>query len=149
MIRLGNENDIAELVFLGQMMHRESPHYRDDALNTDDLASFFKNCLNHDEKVVYIAEDGGAIIGMIIGVIVPYLFNFSSGYASDLLYYVAPAWRGSKAGVALLLNFQQWASMRTHKIKLGESAGIAPEKYREFLGKMGYTQSGTVYSKEI
>lgn len=149
MIRLGNEEDIPELVFLGKMMHGEAPHYQGVPYKEGDAALFIKNCLNQEEKVIFIAEDGGAIIGMMIGMIVPYMFNFEAGYASDMVFYVAPAWRGSKAGAALLLNFEAWARCRTKTIKLGESSGIMPEKYKEFLSKMGYTQSGTVYSKEI
>lgn len=149
MIRAASSDDIPELVAMAAAMHAESPVYRSVPFVSEDMAAFLMVRLENDMGRIFIYIKDGAIAGMVGGMLVPFMFNFSEGFAADFGFYVRPEYRGGRILWLLLLEFETWARERGFKrFKLGESTGVASEIVGQLLNKLGYNQSGTVFSKE-
>lgn len=61
-------------------------------------------------QFVSVAEADGTPVGLIAGAVSPHPFNPELLVASELWWFVAPAYRGSRAGLALLDAYEAWAT---------------------------------------
>jgi GNAT superfamily N-acetyltransferase len=86
---------------------------------------------------------------MLLGYISEHYFGLDL-IASDYLWYVAPEHRGSKAGLQLLIAFQDWARKRNAaEVYMGISSGLHAEKTGALLTKLGYDVVGGNYKLRV
>ncbi len=147
-IRPATHDDLHDLVEMAALMHAEAPQYRDEPFISGDMRDFLNHSLEDPDKCIMVSEDAGRITGMIGGGLVPWMFNFSRGYATDFGIYVHPDYRGGLTGLRLIRWLECWAHERgVYTVKIGESTGIAPEIFGRLLRKIGYNHSGACYTK--
>lgn len=58
---------------------------------------------------VFVATEGGAVVGALLGVIAPLWFDDNSRIASELAWWVNESHRHTPAGVRLYRAFESWA----------------------------------------
>lgn len=154
MIRLATKYDIHKIVDAARIMHAEAPHYFNIPFVAEDLYNFMKRIMSSANNPVFIKEIDGQIAGMVGMIVVPYMFNFSHGYMSDIGVYVPPDRRGMGILLHLIRKIEDWAesgahNMTLHEIRFGESAGVMPEIYGAIMKKLGYIECGRLYKKEL
>jgi GNAT superfamily N-acetyltransferase len=86
---------------------------------------------------------------MLLGYISEYYFGRDL-IASDYLWYVTPEYRGSRAAVLLLRDFQKWAEERNaSEVHMGLSTGVHAEKVGALLENLGYDLVGGNYKLRV
>tara|TARA_R110000822_G_scaffold74370_3_gene178647 strand:- start:860 stop:1330 length:471 start_codon:yes stop_codon:yes gene_type:complete len=142
--------DFAEIIELGRQMQQESV-YRHFNFSENKCAMLLHTCItNPDTHFARIAVTGAdEIVGILLGEISEHYFG-TDLIASDYLWYVAPAHRGSKAGLMLLNDFQAWAKERSAaEVYIGVSSGVSAEKTGALLCKLGYDLVGGNYKLRV
>jgi GNAT superfamily N-acetyltransferase len=104
---------------------------------------------NLSEATVIVYEANGQPIGCIAGQVSTILFN-NNRVASEVMWWVDPEHRKSKAGMKLLKAFESWAVYAKcdviHMVCLAEEHGDVLDK---LYTRLGYKQTERHYMKEI
>lgn len=96
-----------------------------------------------DTQLVLVADRDGEPVGLIAGAIAPHPFNPDISVATELWWFVAPAHRGSRAGLALLDAYDAWAAANAD-VKGMTLEATSPVNPRVLL-KRGYVLAETQY----
>src|SRR5690606_39569733 len=109
-------------VELGEMMHAESPRFRALTYDPVKVAGVLFRSIYDPAAQVLGAEQDGKLIGMLAGMIVEHFFG-PDCYATDYVFYVHPAYRGTSAAPRL---YREWlrilqADGRVKEVSLGIS----------------------------
>ena len=148
-IRPGKHDDIAQLIELGERMHRESAYAFlpfDHGKVTQFMTGYMDNPETHCGLV---AEEGGVIVGMLAGYLTDYFFC-DEKVACDMVLYVDRESRGSSAAMRLIYAFRDWArACGARELCLGVSTEINPETTGRFYEKMGLSRSGGLYKERL
>ena len=81
---------------------------------------------------------------MFIGFVTPFFFCEGSK-TSDILLYVRPENRGTRAALCLVKKYQEWAAEQDNVLCIETGVSTGCGKADEFYKKMGYNQIGTIY----
>lgn len=146
-IRSITQEDMPLLLYMGRLMHEESPRFSVHPFIEERAAQTIQYIINNDSG--FIAQDNERVVGMIGGALVPHYFS-NVVFANDLAVYVTPEYRGGRAALLLVKAFEDWA-MRNGAIEivLGLSTGINPERTGKFYERLGYNLSCHNYLKEF
>lgn len=144
-VRRATAADVDALIPLLQDFHAEAPNYRDEPLDVEKLRRWLAqrmqgSTLLSDDAVVFVAESGGAIRGLLVGFMVDRFFN-DLRIAAELMLYVTPASRGGRAFPMLVRAFKDWGRAQgAHKAIVGVSTGIHTDRtvhaYQRLGGKL-------------
>lgn len=96
-----------------------------------------------DTQLVLVADTNGEPVGLIAGALAPHPFNPDITVATELWWFVSPAHRGSRAGLALLDAYDAWASEHAD-IKGMTLEATSPVNPRVLL-KRGYVLAESQY----
>lgn len=148
MIRDATLMDVPALVELGAAMHAESKWAR-MCFDRDKTAALLVRLVEHPTGCVLVAENGGAVIGGMIGWCDEHFFSHDK-YASELGVFVAPDKRGGMAAVRLLRAFQGWARANgAALIEVGITTGVHLERSAKFYEAVGCKRTGAVFEMEV
>lgn len=142
--------DLAEILALGQQMHEESA-YRHFNFSASKFAMMVHTYITSpDTNFIRVAVSPSEdVIGLFMGYIAEHYFG-TDLIASDALWYVTPERRGSRAGLALLQDFQKWAAdHRAAEVYVGISSGIFAERTGALLKKLGFDLVGGNYKLRV
>ncbi len=140
-------NDIPVLLAMGHMAHEES-EYRKLSFSSEKCEALCKQIIEVPGLYGIVAETACETIGVLVAGIAPAYFS-EEPTASDLLVYVLPEYRGSRAFYMMCLHYVVWAKEHGAKlIFLRTSTGIAPKKTGELYKRMGFNQIGGIYRME-
>ena len=147
LVRSANLFDTDQIISLGRAMHQESPRFKSNDFSISKCHTGLAEVI--PAGGVFVAELGEEMVGCLVGMLTHHFFG-STLQASDLMLYVKPRWRGSRAAYLLIKTFEAWARASNAKvIQLGISAEIDSAKIRGFYEKMGYRTTGSITVKEI
>jgi RimJ/RimL family protein N-acetyltransferase len=141
--------DIEDMVDMGVQMHAESAF---SGLDFDrekcrSLGQYYVD--NPDTHFGVVAVLDGRVIGMLAGYVTPYYFG-NDLIASDILWFVAPKHRGSRAGILLLQAFIKWSADRgASEVCIGISTAVAHEKTGRVLERFGFKHVGGNYKLSV
>src|SRR5690606_19792445 len=132
-------------VELGEMMHAESPRFRALTYDPVKVAGVALRLIYDPAAQVLVAEQGGQLIGMLAGMIVEHFFG-DDCYATDYVFYVHPAYRGTSAAPRLYRAWEELlkADGRVKEVLLGISTEIHPERTRRFYERLGFRETGAI-----
>ena len=105
----------------------------------------------HSPYFVRVAEEGGDIHGMFIGLITEYFFS-EKKIAMDQVVCFSPKKRKSvgKSLIKMFKQFEIWAKERNaHEICIGVTSGIAGDGYPRLIERLGYQPVGSVFKREV
>lgn len=143
-IRLANENDLGNILALGQFMHKESRFAR-YAMNVDKVREAMVLMLKEPKaNCILLAEhDQAGLVGMLAGSVLP-LFFADVLVAQDRWFYVAKEHRGSAAALKLLVAFRRWAENRQAKeLNINMSVDIDQARFNQFMTHMDFKSCGS------
>jgi RimJ/RimL family protein N-acetyltransferase len=120
-------------------------------IELDKIRALFHNAadsFNPDSIAILWIEDGEAQ-GLIVGYCTEVIFN-RNRVATELAWWVEPAYRKGEAGTSLLGAFEHWAGLRNCKFvqMIGLQNEYAPVLDRYYKQK-GYSPAENSYVKEI
>jgi hypothetical protein len=102
-IRKATFDDIPAMLALGRRAHVRS-RYRDIAVDEAQAKLNAASMMTNRAQCVFVAEEEGRLVGMLMGVSMPWFFS-REPYATDLFVYAEKA----GAGRALVQRFVHWA----------------------------------------
>jgi len=144
-VRHATPADTAVIDTLLRAMGRESPIFRAMPIDDRKLADYITKTIRSSDHAVLLHESSAGIDGIYIGMLVQQFFTFETT-AMDVLFYVRPERRGSRAAVRLFRAFKAWAKASGAKsIQVGTMTGIDPARTSKFYRGMGLNEIGGVY----
>tara|TARA_R100001377_G_scaffold75767_1_gene52454 strand:- start:188 stop:679 length:492 start_codon:yes stop_codon:yes gene_type:complete len=133
-----------DMLYLGKMAHAESSFSRLE-FSSDKLLAVAANNANDPDRVIFMAYNGDAPVGVFVGNVSSYYFG-PDLVAVDTIWYVIPEQRGTYVGIKLLELFENWAKSKgAVDIRIGQSSTIKPEVFEGLLEKRGYKFIGANY----
>lgn len=149
-IRNATIDDVDALVELGEMMHAESPRFRTLTYDPVKVAGVVQYLLHDPAAQVLVAEHEAQIVGMLAGIIVEHFFG-PDCYATDYVFYVHPAYRGTSAAPRLYRAWEELlkADGRVKEVSLGISTEIHPERTRRFYEHLGFRETGAIMVRRL
>lgn len=154
-IRLAEHADVEAVVELGAMLHAESPTYRPYPYSRQKARAVARSCIGSllappADSVLFVADEGGEVIGMLGGYLTEGLFVDGMLIASDYTFFVRPDRRGTMIAPRLLIAFEQWAKgMGATHVYPSVSTRIDDERIVAFYEAMGYQHTGHNLAKRI
>ncbi len=135
--------DVPRIVEMGQTFLAASPYRAFMEENPAQFAALATQCIEDPEGVVFLAEMGEMVVGMIVLVLFVHPLS-AQRTAGELCWWVEPAARG--AGLRLLTAAEAWA--------LGHGAGhlqmVAPTpQVAKIYERFGYQLAEIAYVKAL
>lgn len=142
-------DDLLELVKIGAIFHKESC-YRDTEFDPYIYAEFLKGVITMPNYCAAVIEQDGKIVAHLLAMVSPFFWN-TQPCARDIVVYVNPEKRGTRAFVMLVKEFERWAAEKGAVMPkiVGISTGIDIEKTRASYERLGYTCIGSILAKEL
>jgi len=148
-IRPASGHDVSAAISLGSQMHRESA-YAFLPFDCEKVRRFILSHIEHPEShCALVAEDQGAVIGMLGGYVSDYFFC-DEKVACDTVFFVHQAHRSTAAAAGLVRAFREWAEARgVREICLAISSGTRAERTGRFYELLGFRCVGGVYKQRL
>ena len=152
-VRFMEERDIPAIITLGSLMHREAPEYAEFQFDEGKLERLGWVCLSERDWVTIVAETevNGEVrpVGFLVAAAVETFFG-PDRFTEDLAFYVMPGFRGTSAAIKMLTLLEVWSNaIGVKRVRIGITTGINGDVAGRFLLRMGYADSGALYSKAI
>lgn len=148
-IREATEQDISQLLLLGEALHRESPAYYLKSFDAQRLEGFLQTVINDPNYYCLVAEKQQVMIGYFIGGLTFEIISYDVT-AFDLSIYVLPDNRNGRTAIKLFKTFEAWAKGHNAKyFRVGISTGIHTEKTSKFYQLLGFKPDGVVLEKRL
>lgn len=115
-----------------------------------DLASeTFDQSINFADPTIFVAEQGGELIGYLMGLMEGYAFTSGVFVVQEVLY-VRPDKRGTRAAAALLQEFVRWGeTLGARECIFGISNGFQPDRTAKFMEHLTGAKQVGVYLKKV
>lgn len=143
-IRLATLEDIDRIVAMGERFIAETPYARFGSA-PEQLEQLLAIVLEHGAG--FLAEtDDGQIVGMIGFIASKQVFT-GAPYASEVVWWMEPEYRGGTAGPRLLVAGEEWATRKG----LTSITMIAPvgTELHAFYARRGYVPVETIFLKGL
>lgn len=149
MIRELKPSDIAEVMQLAKAMHVESPFYNRYPFSEEKVTRLYEVFLENPDWFCVVAELDEKIIGFLAVTIVPTFFGHAR-FVEDISFYVDPKYRGTSAALRLVRTVEAWAiKNNVEAIRVGITTGTNPGPAGNFFVRLGYEESGKLYTKLV
>lgn len=147
-VREMTESDIPVLVKIGSQAHLES-EYRTMTFSSEKCERLGQAMYSLENLKCFVVERDGEIIGFLMASVDEGYFT-DEKTTSDLLVYVKPEWRGSRAFYLLITEYIAWAKEQDAKlIFLSNSTGYEPEKIGKLYERLGFHRVGGIFQMEV
>jgi GNAT superfamily N-acetyltransferase len=148
-VRRARPDDAGAIEAMMRAAHAESPIYRAMPIDDRKLKGYIADVIHSKDHAVLLHEGAAGIDGLYIGMLVQQFFTLEVT-AMDILFYVRPQRRGTRAAVRLWRAFEQWAAARGAKaIQVGTMTEIDPARTAKFYQGMGLRDIGGVFHNRI
>ncbi len=134
-------SDADAAVRLLKATHYESPRLRTDPYSEEVAINTVMNILSRcdTDTMAVITYVNGEAIGCMAAIMCPQLTSHAL-LASELLLYVMPDHRGSRAAYLMVRAFEEWAA--PYDMRAGSALGVDDTKAINFYERLGYEAIG-------
>lgn len=146
--------DIPAILHLGGLMHEESDMRVLD-LSPQKIADTCYEIISsqHGEPGFTpmfgaVAVEKNAIVGMMGGYVAAPVYTHDL-IAWDILFYVEPPFRGSRAFIGLAKAYAKWGRANAKMTFLTTSSGINHKKVAQIYKRLGFVEVGGVFRLEV
>jgi GNAT superfamily N-acetyltransferase len=148
-IRPVEEKDIPEVIHLGGLMHDESDMHI-LSYSPQKIADTVYSILDNPKTMMgIVAREKNIMVGMFSAYIGQPVYS-EDYMAWDIICYVLPEFRGSRAFIWLIRAYKKWAESTLAKmIFLTHSSGVKPMETMEMYKRLGFMPIGGVYRLEV
>ncbi len=146
-IREATLADVPEIVRMSAAFY-PTTHYADWCpMDEASVAGLATGLIEND--VFFVAEQDGELVGMVGLIFAPFLFNRDCLYATEIVWWVAPAVRGTSVAARLLQVIEQPCRDRgATRIQMVHMPNSPPQAAALYERK-GYLRSEISFTKEI
>jgi GNAT superfamily N-acetyltransferase len=146
--RIGPQ-DLQDVFDLGLQMRNEGA-FRSLDYDRDCVFRFLRQYVDSpDINFGVVGRRNGVLCGFFTGYMSPYFFGRDL-IATEVLWYVSPADRGSRLGLRLLRAFEAWALERgASEVCVGVSTGVFSDRTGRLLQRLGYAHVGGNYKLPV
>lgn len=149
MIRRLESGDIAQVMEMAKAMHSESPFYNCYPFSEEKVTRLYEVFLNNPDWLCVLAELDGRLIGFLAVTIIPTFFG-DARFVEDISFYVKPKYRGTSAALRLIRAVEAWAIANdVSAIRVGVTTGTNPGPAGNFFLRLGYEETGRLYTKLV
>lgn len=146
MVRTGEYSDISDIVCMACGFWKHTIY--DDPADPETIALMAEGCI--DNGLMAVLEISGDICGFACGIKGALLANCDVSIGVEVAWWVDPAHRSGRNGIALLLKLEQLAKDQNIKYwNMGYMVSSMPEEVAQIYEKMGYKKTEVIYSKEL
>lgn len=149
-IHMATTDDVDRMVEYGAQFWSQTRYF---AAGVEYDIETVTNMTHHllDEGIVMYAEDEATnIIALMLVVIAPFPMNMHHLSACEWVFYVDPAYRGSRLGVKLIHAAED--ILKERKVKfftMVSLTNVTPETANRLYEGLGFEHSETSYTKEL
>jgi GNAT superfamily N-acetyltransferase len=148
-VRRARREDAGAIEAMLRAVHHESSVYRAMPIDDRKLKSFIAKAIDSGDHAVLLHEGVAGIDGLFISMLVQQFFTFEVT-AMDIVFYVRPERRGTRAAARLWRALRNWAKTRGAKaIVVGSTTDIDPGVTAKFYQGMGLREIGGVFHMRI
>lgn len=142
--------DILPAVDMGLAYIEEAGAYSGLNFNQELAAGMMVNSIQDPNYLFLISTDRQSkVTGMLWAACAPLLPWSDDLIANDLIVYVRPEYRGTRHGLDLIKQYQDWAfSLGAKEVRLSVASGIHEEKTGRLYNKLGYEHLGSQYRRK-
>ncbi len=147
--REATHDDVEEMVAFGQEFWHQTGYYKQGvAYDATAIALLTHHLI--DTGIVLVAMDADRVVGILLMVMGPMPFNPLAICATEIVYYVAPAYRKGGLGVRILHKAEKVAKSNNVKyVSMVLLASVEPEKPAAVYKRLGYEQTETAFTKDL
>lgn len=146
-IRKATLDDVPQIVRMSAAFYPTTHYAQWCPMDEDSVAGLATGLIDND--VFFVAENEGELVGMVGVIFVPFMFNQSHTYATEIVWWVAPAARGTSVASRLLTAIEapcrERGAARIQMVHMPNSPPQAAALYE----RMGYARSEISYTKEL
>lgn len=144
MIRTATAADIPRMLELADAMHAES-RFSLLRFSRAKTGALIEGLIDNPDGLALVAERCGQVIGGFIGFVTPH-FCSDDLAAYDFGLFIAPQYRGSRAGFALLKAYAEWANAKgALQINAGITTGVALDASTRLFQAAGFAHVGHLF----
>jgi len=148
---LATEQHVNDIVEMSLLFHGESP-YADIAVDREKLNAVAVNFIltDADHVCLLLIADDDTVAGVLIGYASSLPFS-EAKIASELVWYVLPAYRKGIGAGKLLKTFEYWARFvaKADYVQMVSVANDVSDKVSEHYCKQGYTLKEKTFLKRF
>ncbi len=116
----------------------------------ESLGNALKRSISEEERVLFVADEEGTIIGWILGYLGGSVFDSEEVRAICVAWFVKKENRGGKAAIRLLRAFEQWSEgMGATKIITSSLQSNQPELMDKLYTKLNYKKLESLFVRSI
>jgi len=145
MIRDAVTEDIPHLVELGELFHAIHPFAHHIDYDPGSVATTLLHFIHNPTGKVIVADHEGELTGVLLAALTPLYFNLNIQVVSELGWFVKEDSRGTRDGIGMFQQLEEWAKSVQAKLIVFSSIG---DRLRGFFLKHGYNPYETHYVKE-
>lgn len=146
MIRAGTRDDLLAIVEMAEEFWQHTAF--DEPCDPATVWAMAENCIASD--MMAVLDIGGEVVGFACGVVGPLLGNSAVLTGTELAWWVSPAHRSGRNGIALLKKIEQLARVQGVKYwNMVYMESSMPEEVRGIYERLGYRRAETVYTREL
>lgn len=108
-IRIANKFDAPQIIEMLKHFRSETPIPEMNDCNDEEYISKLIRQLILGMGIIYVAEKDSKVVGMIIGVKGPSIWDQNLIMLREMAFWVEPEYRGSTAGYKLIIAYNKYA----------------------------------------
>lgn len=118
-------------------------------LDLDYANLLFAMYINRRDSLVLVAVHKKRVVGFFMGAVATFPWS-QAPIGMDNLLYIQPEYRGLAHGVRLIKRYEAWArEVGCKEAQLSTASGIEVERTCDLFERLGYTQTGIQFMKEL
>lgn len=150
MIREARKYDITRLVEMGRRFHEASDFKEWSEYKAFDVAQVIGRMIEHPDSIVFVAEEGGQVIGAAGAMAYGVWFNAKHKTAQELFWYIDPGHRGHSAPRDLLQALERWAAAQgCRTFEMGAIDSLKGEQVGKLYQRRGYRPKERLYIRRM
>lgn len=148
-VRQATCDDIPALSVIGLRFASAVPHGEELIPSCEDISASIESFISAG-GVVFMAENGDKLYGVLAAVAAPVWYSPGSLVASEQGWWVSPEYRGGRAALALIDAYEKWARDIVAKgLTLCLMTGSMEEKLHDLYLRRGYAEVERTYYKKL
>lgn len=149
-IRDAGEADIPYLLDMAVRFCAASGHADHAAFDPASMEHTLRHLIGGEDGILLVAEEDGALAGMAGGLVYPLYFAAGCLTGQELFWWVEPAFRGGRAGPALLRGMEEAARAKdASTFVMGALESLRPGAVGALYQRSGYRPMEHLYLRRL
>lgn len=145
LIRLATDADLEDVLSMSSEFYATTHHAKNIPLDRNSVVRLVDLLLAGG--ILLLAEIDDEVVGMIAGYVHPYIFNNNVMQLGEIVWYVKPEHRATKAGIALLDSLEDEARKAGVDYMVMMNFADGPEVVNRLYTAAGYNQTELAWTK--